>query len=178
MAGGGAAGVAAAAAKHLARPDARVWAVLGSGVRARSHSEALVRVRAFEELRVWGRDASRVRALLEEVAPRVLQKPALMIAAASAAAAADGADVIVLVTASREPVLTRAAVRDGAHVCALGACRPDQREIDTALVRDARVFVDSRAGALAEAGDLVIPIREGAIEPSPLARAPADASAG
>src|SRR5258708_29784993 len=86
MAGGGAAGVAAAAAKHLARPDARVLAVLGSGVQARSHIEALVRVRAFEELRVWGRDASRARALLGQVAPGVLQKPAPMAAAASAPA--------------------------------------------------------------------------------------------
>ena len=58
----------------------------------------------------------------------------------------------------------RASVKDGAHICAVGACRPDQREMETALVRDARVFVDSRVGALAEAGDLVIPIKEGAID--------------
>jgi alanine dehydrogenase len=163
------AAVSAASARHLARPDARVLAVLGSGVQARSHIEALVRVRPFEELRVWGRDAGRVRALLDEVAPGVLQGPARMIAAASAEAAADGADVIALVTASREPVLTRAAVGGGAHICAVGACRADQREMDTTLVRDARVFVDSRAGALAEAGDLVIPIREGAIDASHIA---------
>src|SRR6185436_10707576 len=89
--------------------------------------------------------------------------------AASPHDAADGADVIALVTASREPVLTRASVREGAHICAVGACRPDQREMDTGLVRDARVFVDSRAGALAEAGDIVIPIREGAIDASHIA---------
>jgi ornithine cyclodeaminase len=57
----------------------------------------------------------------------------------------------------------------GTHVCAVGACRPDQREMDTALVRKARVFVDSRTGALAEAGDLVIPINEGAIDASHIA---------
>ena len=90
-------------------------------------------------------------------------------AAASPHAAVDGADVIALVTASREPVLARTSVSDGAHICAVGACRPDQREMDTALVRDARVFVDSRTGALAEAGDLVIPIREGAIDASHIA---------
>jgi alanine dehydrogenase len=157
------AAVSAASARHLARADARVLAVLGSGVQARSHIEALTRVRPFEEVRVWGRDAGRVRALVGELAPRAR---APLIAASSAQAAADGADVIALVTASREPVLGRASVRDGAHICAVGACRPDQREMDTALVRDARVFVDSRAGALAEAGDLVIPIREGAIDAS------------
>ena len=90
-------------------------------------------------------------------------------AAASPGAAAKGADIIALVTASREPVLSRAAVADGAHICAVGACRPDQREMDTALVRDARIFVDSRAGALAEAGDIVIPIKEGAFDASHLA---------
>ena len=159
------AAVSAASAKHLARPDARVLAVLGSGVQARSHIDALLRVRPFEELRVWGRDAGHVRALLDGLAPG----PIRSVAAASAHEAADGADVIALVTASREPVLTRASVRDGAHICAVGACRPDQREMDTALVRDARVFVDSRVGALAEAGDLVIPIREGAIDASHIA---------
>jgi len=70
------------------------------------------------------------------------------------------------VTASREPVVERAWVRDGAHICAVGACRPDQREMDTPLVRDARLFVDSRAGALAEAGDIVIPLAEKAFDES------------
>lgn len=160
------AAVSAASAKHLARPDAKVLAVLGSGVQARSHIDALTRVRPFEELRVWGRDPGRVSALLDDLAPRLFAR---RVAAASAHEAASGADVIALVTASREPVLARASVRDGAHVCAVGACRPDQREMDTALVREARVFVDSRAGALAEAGDLVIPIREGAIDASHIA---------
>jgi ornithine cyclodeaminase len=160
------AAVSAASAKHLARPDARVLAVLGAGVQARSHIEALTRIRTFEEVRVWGRDQRRVRALLDQVAP---QGAARMVASASAHEAAHGADVIALVTASREPVLTRASVDDGAHICAVGACRPDQREMDTALVRDARVFVDSRVGALAEAGDLVIPIKEGAIDASHIA---------
>jgi ornithine cyclodeaminase len=160
------AAVSAASAKHLARPDARVLAVLGTGVQARSHIDALTRVRRFEELRIWGRDAGRVAALMDDLGPGA---PAQVIACPSPHAAAEGADVIALVTASREPVLARTSVRDGAHICAVGACRPDQREMDTALVRDARVFVDSRAGALAEAGDLVIPIGEGAIDASHIA---------
>jgi alanine dehydrogenase len=160
------AAVSAASAKHLAGPKSRILAVLGSGVQARSHIDALMRVRPFEEVRVWGRDAARVRTLLEDLA---LPGGVRVVAAASPDAAASGADVIALVTASREPVLGRTSVRDGAHICAVGACRPDQREMDTALVRAARVFVDSRAGALAEAGDLVIPIREGAITPEHIA---------
>src|SRR5450759_517450 len=160
------AAVSAASAKHLARPEARVLAVLGSGVQARSHIDALTRVRPFEEVRVWGRDPGHVRTLVDEIAPHVRAR---VVASSSAGEAAAGADVIALVTASPEPVLSRGSVRDGAHVCAVGACRPDQREMDTALVRDARVFVDSRVGALAEAGDLVIPIREGAIDASHIA---------
>jgi ornithine cyclodeaminase len=66
-------------------------------------------------------------------------------------------------------VLQRAWVRDGAHICAVGACRPDQREMETAVVKDARLFVDSRQGALAEAGDIVIPIKEGAFDASHIA---------
>jgi len=160
------AAVSAASVKHLARADARVLAIIGSGVQARSHIDALARVRAFDEVRVWGRDPARVRTLMEGIGP---DGPSRVVAMPSAQAAADGADVIALVTASREPVLARTSVKDGAHICAVGACRPEEREMDTALVRDARVFVDSRAGALAEAGDLVIPIREGAIDASHIA---------
>lgn len=160
------AAVSAAATKHLARDDARVLAILGSGVQAQSHIDALARVRRFEEIRVWGRHEGRVRALLERVPPHAR---AQLVASPSAEAAAKGADVIALVTASRDPVLRRADVTDGAHICAVGACRPDQREMDTALVSDARVFVDSRVGALAEAGDIVIPIREGAIDAAHIA---------
>lgn len=160
------AAVSAAATRRLARPDARVLAVFGSGVQARSHIEALMLARAFEDIRIWSRTPAHVDALASdlpnEVRPRVRRVD-------SGRDAAAGADVIALVTASREPVLRRDWVAPGAHICAVGACRPDQREMDTALVRDARVFVDSREGALAEAGDLVIPIREGAIDASHIA---------
>ena len=160
------AAVSAASARHLARPDTGVLAIIVSGVQARSHLDALTRVRPFEEIRVWGRDAARVNALLNEAPPHARAR---LIAATSVEAAVEGADVIALVTASREPVLRRPWVRSGAHICAVGACRPDQREMESALIRDARVFVDSRTGALAEAGDLVIPLKEGAIEASHIA---------
>lgn len=163
------AAVSAASAKHLARKDARVLAVLGSGVQARSHIDALARVRPIAEIRVWGRDPERVRALLRELNDAPSQGHIRLEAAETPDAAARGADIIALVTASRDPVLSRAAVADGAHICAVGACRPDQREMETGLLRDARVFVDSRAGALAEAGDIVIPLKEGAFDASHLA---------
>jgi len=154
------AAASAASAKHLARSDARVLAVIGSGVQAQSHIEALVRVRPIEEVRIWGRTPAHVETLVAQLAPHV---DATLIASSSVENAVQGADVIALVTASRDPVLRREWVRSGAHICAVGACRPDQREMDTALVRESVVFADSRIGALAEAGDIVIPISEGAI---------------
>jgi ornithine cyclodeaminase len=160
------AAVSAASARHLARKDARVLAVLGSGVQARSHLEALTRVRTFEEIRVWGRTPEHVAALLRDLAPGVRGR---LVAAGSPEDAVRDADVIALVTASRVPVVQRAWVRDGAHICAVGACRPDQREMPTDLMRDSRVFVDSRTGALAEAGDIVIPITEGAFDAAHIA---------
>jgi ornithine cyclodeaminase len=75
-----------------------------------------------------------------------------------------GADLVVLATASREPVVKSEWIADGAHVAAVGACRPDQREMDSALVCRSRIFVDSSVGALAEAGDIVIPIKEGVFD--------------
>jgi len=155
------AAASAAATKHLARENARVLAVFGSGVQARSHIDALVRVRPVDEVRIWSRDPAHAERLIDEMRPEV---GARLVCAPSAREAARDADVIALVTASREPVLKREWVADGTHICAVGACRPDQREMDTALVRDARVFVDSRVGALAEAGDIVIPMTEGAID--------------
>jgi ornithine cyclodeaminase len=157
------AAASAASTKHLAREDARVLAVLGSGVQARSHIDALCRVRPIGEVRIWGRDPAHVDRLIDELGPRV--RPRLT-RAAGAREAAREADVIALVTASPEPVLLRDWVKNGTHICAVGACRPNQREMDTPLVKDARVFVDSRVGALAEAGDIVIPIKERAIDES------------
>jgi ornithine cyclodeaminase/alanine dehydrogenase-like protein (mu-crystallin family) len=160
------AAASAAATQHLARADARVLAVFGSGVQARSHIDALVRVRPIEEIRVWGRDAMHVDQLIDELTPVVRPR---MRRAESARDAAREADVIALVTASPDPVLSRDCVKEGTHINAVGACRPNQREMDTALVKAARVFVDSRVGAFAEAGDIVIPIKEGAIDESHIA---------
>jgi alanine dehydrogenase len=160
------AAVSAVSARHLARADTRVLAIVGSGVQARSHIEALIRVRRFEEIRVWGRDPVRLFSLVEEMLPRVGTR---LMPVESVREAVRDAGIVALVTAAREPVVAREWIAAGAHICAVGACRPDQREMDTPLVRDARVFVDSRSGALAEAGDLVIPIKEGAFTASHIA---------
>ena len=160
------AAVSAASVQLLARGDASTLAILGSGVQARSHLGAIASVRALTDVRVWSPNEERRVAFAWEMqkqgAPSIRPMD-------SARAAVEGADLIVLATASREPIVRGDWIADGAHVCAVGACRPDQREMDTALVRRGRLFVDSRTGALAEAGDIVIPIAEGAIGPEHVA---------
>jgi ornithine cyclodeaminase len=158
--------VSAVSVKHLARPDASVLAILGSGVQARSHLEAIRHVRTLTDVRVWSPSAERREAFAQEMCAETGLR---VRAVGSAAAAANGADVIVLATAARVPVVDAADVAAGTHLAAVGACRPDQREMPTALVARARVFVDSRAGAFKEAGDLILPIAEGAFDESHVA---------
>lgn len=160
------AAVSAVSVKHLARPAAKRLAIIGTGVQARSHLEAIAIVQTLEEVRVWSPSAEHRAAFLREMRART---NAVITATESAREAVDGADIIVLATASHDPVIQSGWIADGAHICAIGACRPDQREMDSALVGRGRVFVDSRTGALAESGDILIPIKEGAFDQRHLA---------
>lgn len=154
------AAVSAAATDRLARRDARVLAILGAGVQARSHVEALREVRPPSEVRAW----SRTQAGAERFAAEMRERFGVRVAvAASAEDAVRGADVICTVTGSTTPVVEGAWLAPGAHLNAVGAARPDWRELATDAVRRARLFVDSREAAMTEAGDVVGPIREGAI---------------
>jgi alanine dehydrogenase len=151
------AAVSAVSAKHLARTDAKTLAIIGSGVQARSHLEAYAEVRPLASVRIWSpRESSRQR-FVNEMQPHV---GARIEAAATAEQAVSGADLIVLVTSSPTPVIDHAWVTPGAHVVSVGACRPDQREMAPELVARGRLFVDSRAAALVESGDIVQGIRE------------------
>src|SRR2546426_550180 len=150
----------AAATRTLARKDAEVLALLGSGVQARSHLDAIRLVRPLRHVRVWSRTAAGVQRFVAEMQP---QAGVPMTACASAEEAVRGAEIIVTATSASTPVLRGVWVAVGAHINAVGAPRPDWRELDTDAVRRARVFVDSRAAALAESGDLLQPIQEGAI---------------
>jgi len=157
------AAVSAVSVKHLAKKDAGVLALIGSGVQARSHLEAIDRVRSLGEVRVWSRTAEHCDTFVKEMEPHT---SAELHRAPSAEEAVRGADIVVLATAAREPVVRNDWIGDGAHICAVGACRPDQREMDAALVARSLLYVDSREGALAEAGDIVLAIRDGAITAS------------
>jgi alanine dehydrogenase len=152
------AAVSAVSARFLARPQASTLALIGSGVQARSHLEALQHVRQLKAVRVWSPRPHSREQFIADMSPHfgipIHDAP-------SAAAAVDGADLIVLATASKTPVLESEWVGSGAHVMCVGACRPDQREMAPALVKRARLYVDSRAAALVESGDVVMNIAEG-----------------
>jgi len=139
------AAVSAAATKLLASPDAKILAILGSGVQARSHVEALGLVRQFEEVRVWSPTKEHAKQFAEEIGGT----------AVSAEEAVRGADVVVTVTNSKKPVLNGSWLKSGCHVNAIGACRPDWREMDDEAMSNV-VFVDSREGAMKESGDLIL----------------------
>ncbi len=141
------AAVSAAVTKYLAAPQARVLALLGSGVQARAHLAALLRVRSFSEVRVWSRSAAHAQRFAREHG---------VIAAESAEEAVREADVVVTATGARQPILRGTWLKPGAHVNAVGSSRPDWRELDDEAMRNL-VVVDSREAAAKEAGDVILP---------------------
>ncbi|MBD0282165.1 MAG: ornithine cyclodeaminase family protein [Thermoleophilaceae bacterium] len=148
------------ATRLLARPNASVLAIFGTGVQARAHARALARERSWREVRIAGRDsdaAERVAAALrDEIAAPVT-------AAGSFPAALDGADVVCAATAATEPVVRREWLSPGVHVNSVGYTTAG-REVDADTVRDAVVVVESRAAALAESNDIRWAIRDGVPE--------------
>ena len=169
------AAVSAVSVECLARETAGTLAIIGSGVQGRSHLEAITRVRHIRDVRVWSPTESSRAAFVREMQPKTSAAIAI---ARSAREAVENADIVVLATAARQPVVRSDWIADGAHVCAVGACRPDQREMDTALVARAKLFVDSRTGAASEAGDIIIPIEEGAFDASHIAGELGEVAAG
>ena len=139
------AAVSAAATKLLASPKARILAILGSGVQARSHAEALRLVRKFDEIRVWSPNEANAGRFAKEIGGQAMP----------AEAAVQDADVVVTATSSTTPLLRGAWLKPGCHVNAVGACRPDWRELDDEAMRQV-VFVDSREGAMQESGDVIL----------------------
>ena len=139
------AAVSAAATKLLASPGAKVLAILGSGVQAHSHVEALRLVSDFKEIRVWSHTVANAERFAEEIGAKTM----------SAEEAVRGADVVVTATNSKTSILRGACLKHGCHVNAVGACRPDWRELDDEAMANV-VFVDSREAAMKESGDVIL----------------------
>jgi ornithine cyclodeaminase len=144
------AAVSGVATRLLAREDAGTLAILGAGIQGQSHLDAMRAVRDFDRIVVWSRTPGRIDGVEE---------------AGSAEEAVRDADVIVTATSAAEPILERAWLKPGAHINAVGSSIPTTRELDTATMRDAALFVDRRESTVNEAGDFLFPQREGAIGP-------------
>jgi alanine dehydrogenase len=143
------------ATRFLARPNASVLAVLGTGVQARVHAHSHVRERRWAQVQIAGRDNAAAERLAAELPEATV--------ADSFAAALQGADVVCATTAATEPVVRREWLAPGVHVNSVGYTTTG-REVDTETVRDAVVVVESREAALAESNDIRWAIRDGVTE--------------
>ena len=157
------AAVSGVATRALAREDAGDLALIGTGVQAETHLEAMQAARRLRRIRAWSRNPEHVRAFAERAATC---QGLTVEAAPSAREAVEGADLVCTLTASREPVLRAEWLAPGAHVNAVGASVPSARELDSDTIARARLFVDRRESARAEAGDFLIPRGEGRVTDS------------
>jgi len=147
----------------LARRDARVAAIFGAGAQARTQLEAVCTVRKIEQVWVYDLDRRAAEAYVEEMKGRGHPIPADISVAGSPAQAVRNADLICTATTSRTPVFADADLKPGVHINGIGSYTPDMQEVPAETVARARVVVDSRLASLAEAGDLIIPLRQGLI---------------
>ena len=153
----------AVATRALARADASTLAMLGAGEQAVSHLEAISLVRPLRRVRVWARSADKARQFAEREGARLRLN---VEGVASAREAVAGADIVCTVTASREPILRGDWLAPGMHVNLVGASVPSSREADDEVVRRGRYYVDFRASALAQAGELLHALKAGVVDES------------
>ncbi|MCK6451833.1 MAG: ornithine cyclodeaminase family protein [Alphaproteobacteria bacterium] len=156
------AAASALASRYLSRQDASRLVMVGTGALAPHLIGAHCAVRPIREVLVWGRDAQKARALAESLAGR----PYSVRPADDLEAAIRQADIVSSATLSKEPLVRGAWLKPGSHVDLVGAYTPEMRESDDEAVRRARVFVDTRAGATKEGGDVVQPLNAGVLKPA------------
>lgn len=154
------AAASAVATRALAKADAGDLAILGSGVQARTHLDAMRAVRTLRRVRVWSRRPESARRFAEQESERTGLTLEPLPAAREAV---EGADLICTVTAATEAVLFGDWISPGAHINAVGACTPNARELDAAAVARSRLFMDCRESLLAEAGDFLLARKDGAV---------------
>jgi ornithine cyclodeaminase/alanine dehydrogenase-like protein (mu-crystallin family) len=154
--------VSAVATGLLARADATELAIIGTGVQARAHLFAIAAARPLTGVRIAGRDQARAQRFADEMRAHTTVP---LSACAGVAEAVDGAGIVVTATSSAEPVLRRGWLAPGAHINAVGACLPQARELDTDTMAAAALFADSRESVLAESGDYLLAVADGAIGP-------------
>lgn len=164
-----------AATRVLAREDAKTLALLGYGVQAEYHLEAMRAVRPIERVLVWGRSLEKSAAFIDRVGTRVNVE---LRAVPDARTAVEQADIVCTVTSSPTPVVQGEWLKPGAHLNLVGAYTPATREADTEAIRRSRLFVEIEEFALREAGELLIPIEAGELRKDHIAGEIADVLMG
>jgi alanine dehydrogenase len=159
------AAASALAASYLARPDCERLLMIGTGALAPHLIEAHASVRPIVNVLVWGRNYEKAQRLAHRLSRRDLK----ISATTDLANAVRGADIICCATPSQRPLIEGHWLPLGVHVDLVGGFRPDMREVDDDCIRRARVFVDTRAGALVEAGDIIQPLKSGALHEDDIA---------
>ena len=157
------------ASRYLSRPDARRLLMIGTGALAPQLIRVHAKVRPIEEVAIWGRRPEQAASLARELSvslPQALARPITVRAVTDRRQAISEADIISCATLSASPLVEGDCLREGQHVDLVGAYTPQMRESDDNAVRRARVYVDTRAGALKEGGDIVQPLANGTISES------------
>jgi ornithine cyclodeaminase len=161
--------VSGLATRHLARDDASTLAILGAGVLALPHIEAVCAVRPIRRVRLWSRSGTSAGGRAHQLAERARAAFDVEVTLCeSPEVAVTNADVVCTITASRTPVLEGRWLAPGTHVNAVGASLRDARELDSAAIVMSRLYADRRESVLAESGDFLIPLAEGSITPQHL----------
>jgi ornithine cyclodeaminase len=154
--------VSGLATELLANEDASVGALFGTGGQAASQLEAVLTARKLKEVRIYDTFPERIKPFIERVSSVAEVFGTRLVAASSSDEAIDQADVITAVTTATNPVFDGSRVNSGAHVNGVGTYVPHKRELDSAIIRRAgKIYVDNMEAIMAEAGDLLIPIKEG-----------------
>src|SRR5215213_3634877 len=156
------AAVSAVATRLLARADAQQLGIIGAGVQTRTHLEALAYVRSIKNARIAARNLDHAQRLVDEM-QQSFSFP--LEAVETNEEAVRGADIVVTATSSLEPVIKKEWISSGAHINAIGTHSPNSREIDSATMAVARIFVDRRESAVSESGDFLLAAKEGVIGP-------------
>ncbi|WP_181700803.1 ornithine cyclodeaminase family protein [Chthonobacter albigriseus] len=157
------AAASALAASYLARQDAARHLMVGAGALSRFLIEAHASIRPIAEIAVWNRDPAKAEAVVEGLPASIAGRPVRAVVARDLEAAVGEADIVSAATLASEPLVRGAWLKPGAHVDLVGGFTPDMREADDEAVRRSSVFVDTRAGAAHEAGDIVQPLQSGVL---------------
>ena len=163
----------AAATQVLANPNASTLALIGTGVQAATHLQAMMAIRPIDKVRVWGRSFKRAQALVDRIKVDYINakcsepnRHIVIEAVADISSALSDADIVCTLTGSATPLVLGRDLSPGAHINLVGSHSPEAREVDTETIQRARLFVELKSAALREAGDILIPLKAGEIEQS------------